>query len=197
NEPAEQLGPTPTAPEPPASQTQQELALGRSRRSARWDEVRSRRAAGYGIARIAREMGMHRRTVRRYLATPVPPRNRPAAPPKPSGLTSPTLQPFVAYLQGRWQAGCTNVAQLQRDLDAQGYRGSYSLIMQALQPWRGPRPPPEPGRGRRRGRPRIKRVNVRWLCLRPRSQLEPHELNALHAILEGDERLALGHELLQ
>jgi len=32
--------------------------------------VRARRAAGYGIQRIAREMGMHRRTVRRYLATP-------------------------------------------------------------------------------------------------------------------------------
>ena len=117
--------------------------------------------------------------------------------PKPSGLTSPTLQPFVEYLQGRWQAGCTNVAQLQRELEAQGYQGSYSLLMQALQPWRGPRPPPEPGRGRRRGRPRIKRVNVRWLCLRPPDQLEPHELDALQDILDGDERLALGYELLQ
>jgi transposase len=107
------------------------------------------------------------------------------------------LQPFVEYLQGRWQAGCTNVAQLQRELEAQGYQGSYSLLMQALQPWRGPRPPPERGRGRRRGRPRVKRVNVRWLCLRPPDQLEPYELDALHDILEGDERLALGYALLQ
>src|SRR5687767_7783420 len=45
------------------------------------------------------------------LATPVPPRNRPTDLPQPSGLTSPMLQPFVEYLQGRWQAGCTNVAQ--------------------------------------------------------------------------------------
>ena len=135
--------------------------------------------------------------MRRYLATPVPPRNRPTEHPKPSGLTSPTLQPFLAYLQGRWQAGCTNVAQLQRELEAQGYLGSYSLLMQALQPWRGPRPPPEPGRGRRRGRPHIKRVNVRWLCLRPPAQLEPYELAALQDILASDERLALGHELLQ
>ena len=43
----------------------------------------------------------------------------------------------------------------------------------------------------------IKRVNVRSLCLRPLAQLEPYELNALHDILEGDERLAVGHELLQ
>jgi transposase len=196
-EPAEDQGPTPTAPVPPPSQAQQEVALRRTRRSIRWDEVRNRRAAGYGIARIAREMGMHRRTVRRYLATPVPPHNRPAEHPKPSGLTSPTLQPFVEYLQGRWQAGCTNVAQLQRELQAQGYQGSYSLLMQAVQPWRGPRPPPEPGRGRRRGQPRVKRVNVRWLCLRPPDQLEQYELAALQDILEDDQRLALGYELLQ
>src|SRR5579859_5353217 len=190
-------GPTPTAPVAPPSQTQQDLVVRRTRRSAGWDEVRRRRATGYSIQRIAREMGMHRRTVRRYLATPAPPRNRPAERPKPSGLSSPTLRPFVEYLQGRWQAGCSNVAQLKRELEAQGYKGSYSLLMQALQPWRGPRPPPEPGRGRRRGRPRVKRVNVRWLCLRPPDQLEPYELDALRVILEGDERLALGYALLQ
>jgi hypothetical protein len=51
-------GPTPTAPVPPASQTQQELTLRRTRRGARWDEVRAHRAAGYSIQRIAREMGI-------------------------------------------------------------------------------------------------------------------------------------------
>jgi transposase len=99
----------------------------------------------------------------------------------------------VEYLQGRWQAGCDNVAQLNRELDAQGYAGSYSLLMQALQPWRGPRPPPEPGRGR----PRVKRVNVRWLCLRPPEQLDHDECNALDEILLGDERLNAGYTLLQ
>jgi transposase len=112
-------------------------------------------------------------------------------------LSSPTLQPFVAYLQGRWQAGCTNVAQLKRELDAQGYHGSYSLLMQALSPWRDPRPPPNPTSRRRCGRPRVKRVNVRWLCLRPPEQLEPYECDALHDILNDDERLAAGYELLQ
>src|SRR6266700_4372413 len=52
SEHVEQPGPTPTAPEPPSSQTQQNLVIQRTRRSARWDEVRARRAAGYGIARI-------------------------------------------------------------------------------------------------------------------------------------------------
>jgi transposase len=112
-------------------------------------------------------------------------------------LSSPTLQPFVEYLQGRWQAGCDNVAQLKRELDGQGYKGSYSLLMQAVQSWRGPRPPPEPGRGRRRGRPHVKRLNIRWLCLRPPEQLDPDERNALDEILLNDERLNAGYALLQ
>jgi len=43
----------------------------------------------------------------------------------------------------------------------------------------------------------MKRVNVRWLCLRPPHQLELHERDALHDILNDDERLAAGYELLQ
>ncbi len=107
------------------------------------------------------------------------------------------LQPFLVYLQGRWQTGCTNVAQLKRELAAQGYHGSYSLLMQALSPWRDPRPPPDPTSRRRRGQARMKRVNVRWLCLRLPDQLEPHECAALQDILNDDERLAAGYELLQ
>jgi transposase len=195
-ESVENKGPTPTVP-PPMSQAQQALGVRRSRRIARWEAVRNSRAAGYSIHRIAHEMKMSRKTIRHLLATPLPPRNRPPARPRPAGLTSPTLQPFVEYLQGRWQAGCTNAAQLQRELEAQGYQGSYSLLMQALASWRGPRPPPEPGRDPRRGRSRVKRVNVRWLCLRPPDQLDQDELHALQQFLEDDDRLAAGYELLQ
>jgi transposase len=38
---------------------------------------------------------------------------------------------------------------------------------------------------------------VRWLCLRPPDQLEPHERDALADILDDDERLAAGYDLLQ
>jgi transposase len=69
--------------------------------------------------------------------------------------------------------------------------------MQALSTCRDPRPPPDPTSRRRRGRPRVKRVNVRWLCLRPPDQLEQYECDALRAILNEDDRLAAGYELLQ
>jgi transposase len=69
--------------------------------------------------------------------------------------------------------------------------------MQALSSWRDPRPPPYPTSRRRGGRPRVKRVNMRCLCLRPPNQLEPHECDALQNILNDDERIAAGYELLQ
>ena len=43
----------------------------------------------------------------------------------------------------------------------------------------------------------MKRVNLRWLCLRPPAQLQPHECDALQDVLDDDERLAAGYELLQ
>jgi hypothetical protein len=61
-------------------------------------------------------------------------------------------------LRWRDQGGCSNIAQLYRELIALGYQGSRSLVYNALVPWRPSRPAPDPITGRRpRGWPRIKR----------------------------------------
>jgi transposase len=182
---------------PPLSPTQQRQAARRAARVARWERVRALHAAGTSQREIARELGMSRMTVRRLLAPPVPPRNQPPARPRPGGLTSPTLQPFVVDLQDRWQAGCENVSQLYREVAARGYTGSRSLLHQALLPWREPRPLPAAGTRRRRGRPRARRFRVRWLCLRPLDQLDDEERAALDRLLAEDADLATGHGLLQ
>jgi transposase len=115
--------------------------------------------------------------------------------PRPGGLRSSLLQPYVSYLQDRWQAGCTNFAQLTREIRALGYSGSGSLVSQALLPWRPPRLPQAPKQ--RRGRPRKRSYSVRWLCLRPPAQLEPDERVALDQVLAEDEEVARGYHLLQ
>jgi hypothetical protein len=88
-------------------------------------------------------MGLNRRTVRRDLLPPQPPR-RHIVHPRPAGLRSPTLQPYVSSLQERWQAGCMNVSQLFRAGGARGYSGSRSLLSQTVRPWRLARPPAAP-----------------------------------------------------
>jgi transposase len=189
----------PALPLPPSSGAKLREVEARSRRIIRWQTVRERHAAGATIRKIAKDMGMSRMTVRRLLQTPDFPRNRPPDRPRPGGLTSPSLQPYRSYLEARWQDGCSNIAQLCREVEALGYQGSRSLLYRVLVPWRGPRPPPDPTTGRwRRGRaPRLRRFNVRWLCLRPPHQLDQHERDALHDVLDSDERLATGYQLLQ
>ena len=189
----------PSLPPPALSGAKLRELEARSRRITRWQTVRERHAAGATIRRIAKDMGMSRMTVRRLLQTPDPPRNRPAERPRPGGLTSPSLQAYRNYLEARWQDGCSNIAQLHREVEALGYQGSRSLLYRVLVPWRGPRPPPDPTTGRRRrGRaPRVRRFNVRWLCLRPPHQLDQPEREALQDVLDDDERLATGYQLLQ
>ncbi|MDQ3854960.1 MAG: ISL3 family transposase [Chloroflexota bacterium] len=184
-----------SAPVPPAgalpalSPRKQMQAHRRAARIQRWETVRARHAAGESLRGIARDLGINRQTVRRLLETPEPPRNL-IQRPRPGGLTSPSLQPYVSFLQDRWQQGCTNVSQLFREIGAQGYTGSRSLLYQALQAWR---PPRSPARDKRRSR----RLSVRWLCLCPPEQLDPREHQALEGLLAEDPELAQGYDLLQ
>lgn len=180
---------TPPEPEPTLlSPTRQLQADRRAARIARWERVRQLRAAGASISGIARELGMGRRTVRRLLAIAEPPQHA-YLHPRPSGLRSPTLQPYVAYLQERWQQGYHNVSQLYREISAQGYPGSRSLLLQALAPWRPSRPPPGSRRRHRR--------SLRWLCLRPPEQLDADERQALDQVLADDPNLKIGYTLVQ
>ncbi|HZQ97843.1 MAG TPA: ISL3 family transposase [Chloroflexota bacterium] len=179
------------------SPSAQRTADRRAARVARWEEVRARHAAGETLRGIARAMHLARETVRRLARTPLPPKNQRTAPPRPPPLASATLAPHVTDLQDRWQAGCQNTALLFREIAAQGYAGSYSLLNQALRPWRPPRPPseehPVPGRPRRRHW----RYRVRRLCLTPPARLTAAEHEALDRLLADDPVLADGHALLQ
>lgn len=175
-------------PEKPESQRQRVRRERRERRVGRWQTVKDLRAKGHSICQISRETGMDRRTIRNYLATPEEP-HRQVKNPRPQGFASPTLQPFQTYLQDRWEGGCTTISKLYREIVAKGYTGSRSLVNQALLPWRTPRPAKSAAKKRR--------LNVRWLCLRPPEKLDADETKLLAQILAADPDLAQGHDLLQ
>jgi transposase len=181
-------GPVLAVPERPLSQTKRDQFARRARRTARWQQVRDLHAAGTSIQGIAHQLGMGRRTVRHYLATPGTPQWRP--PPRPDGLHSLLLQPYSPYLQDRWQAGCHNVAQLFREIQALGYPGSRTLLDQATRPWRPPRPP-------RGSQSKRRHLSVRWLCLRPPEQLKSDEQQALEQFFREEPDLAAAYDLLQ
>ena len=176
----------------PLSPSKQYQAERRGARIARWEKVKALADLRVSIRQIAREVGISRKTVQRLLASPKPPHNR-LRNPRPAGLRSPMLQPYVAYLQDRWEEGCTNVAQLLREIAARGYPGRRSLLTQAVEAWRPARPPP----GERKWVRRLqRRLSMRWLCLLPPNQLKPHEKEWLQKLLAQDAELALGYKLL-
>lgn len=179
------------APRPPR-RTQQRQAAARAARVARWQEVQQLQAQGVRIQGIARHLGMARRTVRHYLATPEAPQQAQHNP-RPGGLTSPLLQPYVTYSRDRWQDGCTNISQLCREMSARGYPGSRALLAQVLLAWRTPRPS-KPARGP--GRRRKRSLNLRGLCLRRPDDLPPDERAALDQVRAADPEPAAGHDLL-
>jgi transposase len=169
------------------------LAERRARRVARWREIHERQQRGESLHQIARALGISRKTVRAYLAAPEPPHNR-LTRPRPGGLSSPTLAPYVSYLQDRWQAGCSNASKLFLEIQGQGYPGSRTLLIEAVRPWRGPKPPkPE----RQRVQRLTRRTTMRWLCLLPPEKLKPDERVLVEKVLAQDAILASGYDLLQ
>ncbi len=184
------------SPEKPLSPTKRYEAERREARIARWERVRDLHQAGASIHQISREVDICRRTVHSLLASPEPPRNR-TQNRRPGGLSSPTLQPYVSHLQDRWQQGCTNVAQLLREIETLGYQGSRSLLAQAVKAWRGPKKPKLTKKERRKAKRLTRRTSMRWVCLKPPEKLKEEEKPLLDKLLAKDDKLALGYDLLQ
>lgn len=193
-------------PEPPPSPTKRFLEERRQARTARWEKVRHLHEVGVSISQIGREVGITRKTVRRLLASPAPPRNRVAASdglgsrsfrPRPEGLSSPTLAPYADYLRDRWQQGCTNASRLFREIEAKGYKGSRTLLTQAVRPWRGPKRPKLPKKERDKIRRMSGRTSMRWTCLKSPDKLKDDERGLLERLLSRDDGLALGYDLTQ
>ena len=96
----------------------------RSQRYARYAQVKQLHAQGRTIIAIARELDISRQTVRKYIANDV--FVEVARPPRQQSI----LDPYVAYLQERWDAGCHDNRQLLQALRERGYGGSVRPIVQ-------------------------------------------------------------------
>lgn len=102
-------------------------------------EIRVLKRQGLGVRAIARELGVSRVTVRRYLADPEAARYGPRAP-RPT-----KVGPFAGYLRERIEAarpGWIPATVLLRELREQGYEGGISQLKVYLEPFKQPRPDP-------------------------------------------------------
>jgi transposase len=116
-------------PLPPPAPTAQELASQRrARRLALYEQAWALRRQGWSGEAIARQLGMGRTTVYRYLHTPTFPERKGRA---DRGRSA--LNPYKDYLVQRWNAGCRDTRQLCAELRHRGYRGSYPTVARYTQ----------------------------------------------------------------
>jgi len=94
----------------------------RQNRLEKYKKVMELHLQGMKVRAIARQLGLHRSTVQRYVRAGEFPEmaQRRKTPVK--------IDPYLDYLEERWQAGCRNRLQLWREICAQGFDGTHQLV---------------------------------------------------------------------
>ncbi len=175
--------PPPLAADPvaPVSAHEQDRQARQARREERYREVQRLRAQGLGYRQIAHRLGLHRATVRKYVAAPVCPL------PAPRHGHRRGIDPFLPYLRERWAAGERRVTVLWQELRERGFPGAYQRVAVAVAPWRdGPartgRRPRHLGPSAPAARRCAPRQIARWLGRRD-EDLTDHQRASLAALL--------------
>jgi transposase len=148
-----------------------ELAI-MTRTRERYQAISERAAAGMSMGAIARELGLDRATVRRFVRARdveellVKTRQRASL-----------LDGFTDYLHHRWSQGARDAVVLTGELRELGYRGSDQTVRRYLRPLRDGRdaPPARPPA------PTVREV-TRWLLMPP-GELDDADRVRLKAVL--------------
>ncbi len=139
-------------------------------------QVHELAAEGKTQADIIRILHLHPHTVHKYLRMPTFVAHYCSPHPSP-------VEPYRAYLEGRWQQGEVMITTLWHELQAQGFTGSYKSVWTFVRNWplpAGMTPTSSSSSvapSTRRGAPTTRTPwQVKWLLLR-----QPADLNAKDA----------------
>jgi transposase len=172
-------GATGPEPGPPHAVSRSGRLAGRTR--SRHDSVHQMLADGRSIREIAAELGLSRNTVRRFARAGSP---EELLVNDGTGRRASILDEHEAYLRERWNAGCTNAAQLWQEIRGRGYPGSVTHVRQHLARYRRSTPAPTPAPVP----PKVKAVTG-WIMTRP-DKLAAADKASLDAILAASPELA-------
>ena len=103
---------------------------GRIAKSGKVKEIYEMHGRGHSARAIARELGLARNTVLRYLNSPE------AMFPKQRSPRGSKLDSYTEYIDRRLAEGLENCVVLLRELRALGYQGSYTILAEYVRPRR-------------------------------------------------------------
>ena len=111
----------------------QQMEVARQRRQQKLElfgTIKQMRAAGMKVSQIARQLGVCRRRIDKWIQfDELPERSRMQSRP---GMA----ESFRDYLRQRWQAGCRHGRTLLAEIRKLGYVGCYSGLAKFISPWR-------------------------------------------------------------
>ena len=118
-------GPRPPPVPTKTTRSEQLKQRHRQQRLARYEQVMALHRRGLPLRVIARQLGMHRRTVRRFVQAG-------SFPERAARESSSRVDPYEPYLRQRWDQGCHNAAKLTLELTSR----SESVAPVGLKVWR-------------------------------------------------------------
>jgi transposase len=104
-------------------QEQQRTEQRRTRRLSTYQQVWHLHRQGYKAQAIARQLGIGKTSVFRYLRTPSFPERQGR-----SDRGRSVLSPYKAYILKRWNEGCYDTKELFEKIQQRGYSGSYDTV---------------------------------------------------------------------
>ena len=165
-------------------------------------EIQRLAADGGTISGMARQFGVTRTMVRRYLFADAPPEREYAR-------RRSRLDPYEPYLRRRWAEGCRNALLLWREIQAQGYAGTSRQVSRWAEE-RRERDPSAPKMGRPRVTPEPLEVETErrsarrpsvpqlaWLLVRDPGGLDDNDLALLGRLQAACPQVATAYPLLQ
>ncbi|MFF5278921.1 transposase [Streptomyces sp. NPDC000133] len=151
-----------------------------------FEAVQALTRTGRSHSSVARELGLNRRTVSKYARAGTWQEVMRRPPRKPS-----TLDPYLNYLQQRWDEGQHSAKILHEELQSKGYLGHYQRVKMAVAPLRRGLPLDEP-----RERPPSPRETARWITTHPHRH-SPHINHRLPRLLDHCPELRTTHHLVR
>jgi transposase len=180
--------PSTTSPITPPSPAPNRTAARTERRHA---EIHALLAQGLSSSIIARQLGLDRRTVRKFADAEVAVHLL-----SRGGDRRSKLDPFLPYLAQRWADGQQVAAALFTEIKQQGYPGRERTVQAHLARWRTTertRPASAMPSGPLLPGPR----NLAWLLLRRPSDLDDEDQQLLHDLCEKSVELGSARKLAQ
>jgi transposase len=178
---------------PPSKEAERAMNR-RAKRLARYEQILHLHQSGVGIRAIAKQMGMGRETVKKFLRAG-------AFPERAKTRRSRLVDRYLDELRRLWDSGIHNATELYRHIHAQGFRGSSFAVRRCIASWRDPaqqghvsgcRPK---SRGSQITPIRISSNRLSWLLMKEDIERDASEQKLIDQLLASCDPLRIGIDL--